>query len=373
MYSSLTSLSEHPVSSRVSLSTKSRTSTFFLPSVRSSIRDNKSKTILLTSKNFFTTTLREETEEIIEDDISTPVHTSLTRDLSSKMPKTLPELNRPNSTFKSELSEENTQRGNRALHYLTEFKSLMKDQEHHLDTNGVYRERRSNINLRDRLLRLCENVLNVYNIQLKIAEMTSQDSLMKVEKVKDRFILARYLELIIQEMCKFPYSFFKKLGLSVLTFCQDYELYKEPNNPMVSKKVFGGMFAINKLGNEENVVNQFYKILFYHLKTQLPDLDSQWSKVYIRTSKTIMHISMNMIVTQSTKPKKNFFEEQCRLFKEVILAPNNVLKHESNMVRMKAYKLKNSMEGIDPDGITEAWWKKRGLNLIVGSLDHIRE
>jgi len=130
-------------------------------------------------------------------------------------------------------------------------------------------------------------------------------------------------------------------------------------------------FSLNKLKTEEDILETFYKIVFYHLKEKIPGFDNNWAKVYIKTSKMKMHTSMGVIVSESTKFKTDSFEEQSKLFRELILSPNSALKHESNLVRTKAFRLKDCIESIDTDGIHESWWKKRGLSLAAGSLGSI--
>jgi len=236
---------------------------------------------------------------------------------------------------------------------------------------GHFRERRSFVDSQERIIKLSEDMFNLYNIRYKFVETTTQDCLMAIEKIKDRFLLANCLEILMKEISKFPYSFFKKIGMQNFTFCERVEFHKDPRNPMIAKKLFGGLFSITALQKESDIIDYFYRNVFYHLKIQIPDLDSQWSKVYVKRSTTILHITMDITVKESTRPKKGFFDDQWKLFRDLIVTPNATLKHESNVIRIKAFKLKDCMEKLDTDGINEDWWKKLGLCLIVGSLDNL--
>lgn len=370
MYFSLSNIPDERGSSYRSPTIKSRTFTSqFLPNIK---RQEFGSSITVNPRNFFTTVLKEEFEEIIEEDIAPqaniPSLVSI-EGIKSRYPKSVPNFDHYCAfNRKTELMEENKLRGQHIQKLRKELAKLKASEAFAL---GHFRERRSFQDTQERIIQLSEDMFNLYNIRYKFVDTTTQDCLMAIEKVKDRFLLANCLEILMKEISKFPYSFFKKIGMQTFTFCQKVEFHKDPRNPMIAKKLFGGLFSITALQKESDIIDFFYRNVFYHLKSQIPDLDTHWAKVYVKKSTTIMHITMDITVRESTKPKRGFFDDQWRLFRDLIVSPNSTLKHESNVIRIKAFKLKGCMEKLDADGINEDWWKKLGLSLIVGSLDHL--
>jgi len=373
MHFSLPNIPEERALSQRTSSIKSRTFTsgFFLPSLNNKQESGSSVTV--NSRNFFTTVLKEETEEIIEEDIAPqayiPSYVSL-EGIKSRFPKTMPNFEHHYTLFrKTELMEENKLRSQHIEKLVKDLKKQKTSHEFLCDAD--FRAMRSHLEARERVIKLSEDIFNLYNIRYKFAEVTTQDCLMSLEKIKDRLLLANSLEVLIKEISKFPFSFFKKIGMQSFIFCERIEFHKDPRNPMISKKLFAGLFSTTALQKESDIVDYFYRNMFYHMKQQIPDLDTHWAKVYIKKSKTIMHISMDVTVKESTRPKRGFFDDQWKLFRDLIITPNASLKHESNVIRIKAFKLKDCMEKLDADGISDAWWKKLGLSLVVGSLDHL--
>jgi len=313
--------------------------------------------------------LQEKTEEVIEDEFlmyDVPVESMNTL----KKPKTLPELSKIKTITLSQIAEENKLRDSRVKDCLEHLHTLNTQDDLKLDISCQFRDRRSNLDLRDRIIRTSENILDLYNIRLNVVNNGTIDSLIAVDPVKDRFAYAKFLQTVVQEISRFPYSFYKKIGLSMITVCQKIQLFKDRKDPIVKRKLLSGMFILDHLSNENEIINTFYKVLFFYLKDQIPDLDTHWAKVYTKKSRAFMNSSTNVIITQCTKVK-DYYEDQYPLFKNMVRNPNATLKNESNIVRIKCFKLKDSMEKIDPDGINLAWWRQQGFNMIVGSLDHI--
>ena len=251
--------------------------------------------------------------------------------------------------LKSELQEENSLRQMQVINVMKEFNKLrIRNKE--LNPTQLKKQQ---LNLRENIIALAEKVLSLYNITHLYITFPKIDSLLKLDTMNDRTSLAQLYRAVIPELCKFPYSFFKRLGLVNLTFADNCVVYKTSDPAMAQRKILRGVFPLAKLPEKEERILHFYKIILFLMKKRCPDFDQEW----VRITPKPKNPNSVFGVKVAEKPR-NLFQEQVEVFRAFLQDPDDFLQSVIEYKKFQGLKFKEVMEMIDPVGINNIWWKE---------------
>jgi len=318
------------------------------------------------SFNFFSTRAVDRNEEINNDTITSP-------DALLKLTKYQGHRTARWDTFcegiyKPHYKDENTYRMARAKASLAEF---LKCKEKLNNATG-----KDERDLESKLYNISESILNFYNISLNIMTHTTSDSHLELTSIKSRGEVVRVFLTLIPELVKFPYSFYARIDLISLNFCGGVSILQIGSRKIAEKRLFNGIFPVENLRSEEQILNHFYKILTYLVKTIEPDFDQKLTRVAMITkSRTMLMNSTNLFISESIRKKKDSgsLEEQSKLFRMLIHKPQSILHSASETISYKGEKLKKILENVDSDGIDHQFWTQLGYHPLQDTLNHIEE
>lgn len=87
-----------------------------------------------------------------------------------------------------------------------------------------------------------------------------------------------HLAVIIPEITKFPYTFFKKLGCRMISFCSSFEFFKGKNRQslFLKKRYHNALFSLENDNTPEKALIQFYKIINILIVNNREAFDFEW-------------------------------------------------------------------------------------------------
>jgi len=212
---------------------------------------------------------------------------------------------------------------------------------------------------------LFEQILCLYELKFKIVTSKFTDSFLDIDAINDNFTVIETIQQLAPVICRFPYSFFRRIRFPVITFCEDYFLHK-PNSNMGEIRVLSkGLFPIKRFTEEpEKAVDHFMQILYIILKSAIPDFEAKVNKVCPEMTKklgsnnSLARITRTRIIVKKANPQ----EKEWRILKTLIMSPHEALSHENDVFRQKAALFKGFIGEIDPEGINSSWWAKLRLH-----------
>jgi len=199
---------------------------------------------------------------------------------------------------------------------------------------------------RERIIKLSEKILDLYNISFTYDTNSKTDSLMRVNSLLERDQIAFAYKVIIPEICKFPYTFIKSLEFPVLKFVTNINLYKPVTHPLIMKRLYKGLFPLDNLPSDEDKRIHFYRMLFYTIKSRSLAFDYDWGQ----------EIPPPIVLGYIKDQNRHFFAEQTDAFIDVFRDFKKFLVGGKERIRI-AELFGELMESIDPIAINEKFWE----------------
>jgi len=263
-----------------------------------------------------------------------------------------------------DLAEENHLRKNKIENILKELLSfdvdsvLFKPEEF----DGIYSmeaKRRKKLEGQKKVFRLFEQILCLYELKFQIVSESYTDSFLGVEAIEDNFALIDYIQILAPIICKFPYSFFRRVNFPVISFCEDYYLQKTNVNFGESRMMMKGFFPIKRFDSADRIIDHFMMILYVNLKASVTNFEARVQKVVQDTSqygvvKSLTELAGTRLVIKKTAAS----EREWRILKALIMNPKHALYHDNEIFQQKAMLFRSFLEEVDREGIDYRWWIK---------------
>ena len=264
-----------------------------------------------------------------------------------------------------DLAEENQLRKNKVENALKELLSfdvnsvLFKPE----DYEGLYSletKRRRKLEGQKKVFRLFEQILCLYELKFHIVIDSFSDSFLGVDAINDNFALIDYIQILAPIICRFPYSFFRRVRFPVITFCDDYYLHKPNVNFGEARMLNKGFFPIKRFDTADKVIDHFMQILYINLKLTVPNFDARMLKVVQETNQFGVVKSLTELAGTKLVIKKTVMagEKHWRVLKTLIMCPSQALENENEVFQQKAMLFRSFLEEADPEGIDVRWWVK---------------
>mmetsp|Transcript_26456 Transcript_26456/g.23412 ORF Transcript_26456/g.23412 Transcript_26456/m.23412 type:complete len:177 (+) Transcript_26456:77-607(+) len=118
-------------------------------------------------------------------------------------------------------SDDNVQRDIRCQNFLKEFYSLDQVKQAVVDVNDCngLQPHTALSGHSDKIVAYFEHALSLNNIKLNIIVATIGDSAIVVDPIKDKKFLRVPFAVLAPEICKIPFTLYKKLGIRILSIC----------------------------------------------------------------------------------------------------------------------------------------------------------
>jgi len=276
-----------------------------------------------------------------------------------------------------DVTEENNLRKNKVERILQELvkydpsSAYMKTGEF----EGIYYHgetvRRNKTESFKKIFGLFEQILCLYELKFKVITSKFTDSFLDIDAISDNFTVIEYIQQLAPIICKFPYSFFRRIRFPVITFCEDYFLHKPSTSGHGEVWVLAkGLFPIKRFDEPEKAVDHFMQILYIILKNATPDFEAKVMNACpnmsnnttrgTTSSNSLARVTRTRIIIKA-KTKE---EKEWRILKALIMNPSSALAHENETFRVKAALFKGFIGEIDPEGINSKWWSKLGFYTI---------
>jgi len=212
----------------------------------------------------------------------------------------------------------------------------------------------------DQIYKVAEEILALFNIALNIVPSITDDSAIHIVAIKDNKYIRMHLAILIPEICKFPYTLYKKLGIRMISFCYGAYLLQPHFKIMFAKKRFNGLFIVEMDNTPERIIKHFHRVLCYYLVNYKKNFYKEWKALnppdfkYGETKLKAKGLKnfLDLDCTESA------FTDQSEIFSFLIKDPSAVWMHPDDGIRAKLRKLKELMEEIDGEGITFDFWEK---------------
>jgi hypothetical protein len=251
---------------------------------------------------------------------------------------------------REEVSEENLVRHRRVIAIFREL-NLIRVED---CDNMIIRDAQIKVKNREKIIKLAESILNLYNINVVFNVFPKKDSVMKVDGMSERDQLVYCYKAIISEIVKFPYSFLKNIGLSTLTFADNVTLYKPANHPSAMKKLYTGLFPLLGLPTRDDKRKHFYKTIVFMMKEKVAEMDDEWLQINpIPPREDLINRIFGIGPSSNSR---SLIQEQSDVLKEIMKSPSEYVEGETPKKALQGAYFKHALESIDPIGITMAWW-----------------
>ena len=280
------------------------------------------------------------------------------------------------SMSRLDLTEENCLRKSKVETLLQEIMRFDTSSVHEkpVDSTIFYSKeqvRRRKNEAQRRIFSLFEQILCLYELKFKIVIDSYSDSFLEVDKVEDHFAMIEYIQILAPVICKFPYSFLRRVGFPIITFCQDYFVHQPGHNFGEARILTRGLFPLSKFDTAEKMIDHFMQILYLNIKNMTPDFEAKMQKIDQERPRKTTQKSLLISPTTSRARlvrKKLPGDKEWFILKTLIMKPNQALTHDNQAFQQKAQLFKGFIEEIDPEGIDNAWWGKLELTLILPSI-----
>jgi uncharacterized short protein YbdD (DUF466 family) len=211
----------------------------------------------------------------------------------------------------------------------------------------------------DELWRHTEEISALYNINMSIMTYSHFDSAARFEPIKDRKVMQLLLVCLIPEICKFPYSFYKKVGIRMLSFCLYSIVNNSAHQTLYLKKRWHGLFSLDTENNPERIIKHFYKVIAFHVVATDKNIEAKWKKInspgfkYGASKAKYKELAEGFL---SHEGMKSMFEDQGEIMAALMVNYGNTVSHPDNIVREKAFLLRDMMNPLDKEGMTDEFW-----------------
>jgi hypothetical protein len=220
------------------------------------------------------------------------------------------------------------------------------------------------------ILKVWDKILSLYQIEVDIPLIGTLDSVIEIDPAEDKDKIITYVGIILPELCKFPYTFYKALKVRKFTFCGN-ATPQDPSKPTTyMKKYYNWNFYVNKHIHPEDIKKHFYRQIWYNILRQNSDINEQWFNKFpvFQFDKTSFHAYNNEQPEIISVPgylnvrcAENPLIDQFEIFYNLLANPEKMLNHLDKTIASKAMFVKNVLEEVDTEGISFGFWKALGL------------
>jgi len=259
--------------------------------------------------------------------------------------KALEELN----TFRKGLAEkrdDNNLRQEKIQHLLEEFFS----DNPILKTPYSSIQRTPTTNPANKVLYLAEKIMGYYNIKIEVIKRKTQDSAVVIEPIVDNNTLTVVLRDLIPNICAFPYSFLKQLGLSSIIFCENISLVNPKHISVYNQKLLNGIFPVHKLVDSDKTLQYLCRIMMYKLVKNVPKFTEQWRDFLANTETEVIG-------------EKKEYQELTEVFKVLVESQSDKRRKIPNYLKGKVEELRKRLYEVDPVGMNDDWMPRNEKTL----------
>jgi len=226
------------------------------------------------------------------------------------------------------------------------------------DHQGHVLGKKKSVEESEKLMKAAESVFLIMNIRLKeITDMIS-DSSMFIYPIEERRELAAFYQLLVPEVCDFPYAFLVKLKICMITVCGEVDLTHLSFQNVLEQKMNNGLFVLKNLVTQEAVRDYWYRIVTFHFIKANPGMYEEW-KLFVQGESIY-----SPLMRKATN--KTYIDEMLMTFKGILRPQDIAGKFEQMQPKIKfLMKHLKSFEAIWSD---EEWWDMRYLEMRNGGM-----
>ena len=113
----------------------------------------------------------------------------------------------------------------------------------------------------------------------------------------------------------------------------------------------------------EEIRLHFLSVVWFNASRLMKNFHEQWIKLYPKDDldlcKELIYIPNKIVCYPEFSPVPNATSQlldQFSVFEKLIEDPKNLLESENEILREKAYLIKNCLQSLDPEGLSDQWW-----------------
>jgi hypothetical protein len=235
---------------------------------------------------------------------------------------------------------------------LKEYKDAIKEwKAGGVDLNGPCEE----------MFTIANELFGLCNLEMVIIATNRADSAYQIEGLRDKEKLRLLLVVLTQEIAKFPYTFFRKINLRVITFCYHVNILAQSHLIAFEKKRFSGLFVFTLDRTPEKIIILFHQIIIHNCLRYDSNISIPWTKYnpdgfeYDSKANRRRDWTQNFLSEESMR---SLFIDYSTFFSLLIQYPSKLLNHEIEAIRNKSIIMKEYLERVDKDGISSGFWDK---------------
>jgi len=198
----------------------------------------------------------------------------------------------------------------------------------------------------ERVVEIAETILPVMNLTVRSKMDAVHDSVMVIHPIEDRNNLADFYRKFIPILCHLPFGFLSRLRISVVTVCQQVDLFSPNYLGILEQKLLNGLFIIKRLSTREHVRDHWYRIVLYHFIKKKTGFYDEWKSLWAESQARNKADSARANVNSRQKPTA--FSDLLLTFKRVMAGGNIRGQEDSPTVKELAEFLKDHLAEFDP-------------------------
>jgi len=198
-----------------------------------------------------------------------------------------------------------------------------------------------------------EDVLDLYQIRVNILNHHSHDSAISIHPVKiDSLAFHQYLNILLLQIIKFPNTFFRKIGLKIISFCESVTLHKSAHKDIYYKRVLSGLFEVDKQKTLQEIKTYFYKFICYHIAQRNEGFCREWAKInhkefsYTKEPRALacFETLKGFLNIECMKSQQM---DQAQILEKLMIDHKRILNNDDEIIRQKANFLMEHLLKID--------------------------
>jgi len=193
----------------------------------------------------------------------------------------------------------------------------------------------------------CKNIFPLYNVELNLISEYHTDSAVQIDMIGSHENIYSCLKYLSLAFIIFPFSFYRKLDLNVLSLCSNITLLKKNYLNTYEKKLLSGLIPVQRCTSPKQVLDLFLLIVINHMSKLLPQMLDDWKKFFGPFSGT-----------EDKTEKMVIFTSHLETLTMLLKNPKDSLTDLDSNIAFKCKKMKQYLEKIDSDGIDETFWRK---------------
>jgi len=132
----------------------------------------------------------------------------------------------------------------------------------------------------ERVIAIAEEILPVMNIKVRSKMDVVHDSVMVIQPIEDRNNLAVFYKSFVPVLCQIPFGFLSKIRISLITVCQQIDLFSSNYMGILEQKLLNGLFVMKRLSTKEQIRDHLYRIVLYHFIKKKTGFYDEWKSLW---------------------------------------------------------------------------------------------